>query len=162
MYTIEYNINVICIYIYIHLSLSLYIYIYIHTYVCRRMLHTLSRIVWRKTKVVLVKVVSWIIDYNHIRIYICVTKLMVCVCKKYIIQEAITLIIQETTFTRTTFVLARIVEGLGGDQRDFRQRDCTENRGAIRFAMVWTIFCSALWRTALCQTALWSPPSGGV
>ena len=32
---------------------------------------------WRKTKVVLVKVVSWIIGYFHIRTYIRVTKLMV-------------------------------------------------------------------------------------
>ena len=42
---------------------------------------------WRKTKVVLVKVVSWIIYYLYIRIYTCVTKLMVCVYKLYIIQE---------------------------------------------------------------------------
>ena len=43
--------------------------------------------IWRKTKVVLVKVVSRIFDYFHIRIYvymyiyiyICVMKLMVCV-----------------------------------------------------------------------------------
>ena len=37
--------------------------------------------IWRKTKVVLVKVISWIIYYFHIRIYICVMKLMLCVYK---------------------------------------------------------------------------------
>ena len=34
---------------------------------------------WQETKVVLVKVFSWIIDYFHIRIYIRVMKFMVCV-----------------------------------------------------------------------------------
>ena len=34
-------------------------------------------------------------------------ELMACVYKQYIIQEHNRLIIQETTFTRTTFVLAR-------------------------------------------------------
>ena len=67
-----------------------------------------------RTKVVLVKVVSWII-YVHIRIcvyiyiyiyiythtHICVMIFMVCVYKQYIIQEA--------TFTRTTFVLRQHV-----------------------------------------------------
>ena len=35
--------------------------------------------IWRKTKVVLVKVVSRIIEYCRIRIYICVMRFMVCV-----------------------------------------------------------------------------------
>ena len=42
-------------------------------------LRLLVHFIWRKTKVVLVKVVSWISDYFPIRIYICVMKLMVCV-----------------------------------------------------------------------------------
>ena len=45
---------------------------------------------------------------------------------------------------------------LGGDQRHFRQRDCAENRGAIRF----TTFQKVGVRTALCQTAFWSPLKG--
>ena len=36
---------------------------------------------WRKTKVVLVKVVSWIIYDFHVQIYICIMKLMVGVYK---------------------------------------------------------------------------------
>ena len=47
---------------------------------------TATTITWRKTKVVLVKVVSWIIDYFNIRFYICVMKLMVRI-EIYIIQE---------------------------------------------------------------------------
>ena len=48
---------------------------------------------------------------------------------------------------------------IGRDRRDFRQRDCTENRGAIRLVMLETTLFSALCQTALCQTALWSPPT---
>ena len=46
-----------------------------------------ENVCWRKTKVVLEKVVSWIVYYAHIRIYICVIQLMVCVYKQYIIIQ---------------------------------------------------------------------------
>ena len=56
-----------------------------------------------RTKVVLVKVVSWIISYFQIRFYICVMNLMVCI--QTIDYSCTWYTIQETTFTRTTFVL---------------------------------------------------------
>ena len=46
---------------------------------------------WCKTKAVLAKVASRIIDYFHIRLYICIMKLMVCVYKQHIMQENIRL-----------------------------------------------------------------------
>ena len=61
-------------------------------------------VVWRETKVVLVKVLSWIMFDGHMRIYICVRKWMVCVHKWYIIQE----IIDCSGNHRTTFVLALV------------------------------------------------------
>ena len=42
--------------------------------------------IWRKTKVVLVKVISRIICYFHIQICICVMKCMVCVYQSYMVQ----------------------------------------------------------------------------
>ena len=92
------------LYIYIYMCMYVYIYIYIYTYIYKLvcfaerpsldvpilitniLLDLIARLAcmsmdlcWRKTKVVLVKMVSRIIYYLHIRIYSCVMKLMVCV-----------------------------------------------------------------------------------
>ena len=72
-----------CIHIYICIHIvCIYIYIYIYIMLAPIAVHEPHAalheglVPWRKTKVVLVKVVSRIIDYFHVRIYMCVIQLI--------------------------------------------------------------------------------------
>ena len=104
IYTYTYIYIYMCIhtyvyvYVYIEREREIYTYIHMYTYIYTynttyirapedpETQHATSP-PWRRTKVVLVKVVPWIIVDYHIRIHICVMKLMVCVYKYYIVQE---------------------------------------------------------------------------
>ena len=102
IYTYIYIHVYMCIYIHIYIYICIYIYIYI--YILKVSNGSGIRDPGRD-KVVLVKVVSRMIYDVHMRFYICVMKLMVCII---IIDDYWKLSInQETTFTRTTFVLCQ-------------------------------------------------------